>query len=192
MEKCIKEENILESISYYQNIGVPQFAPINFVLYEIKHWFGQDNFNLLGSIIIAQIPSLFSKYNIPLTGNDLILFVNPSDNVTNRIEVEKCIDYKTDNINILYQIEYLSELYEFYQALKKHFIMGKIDIDKMLKEEIINKYNYDFDKTDPFAYEKFKIYLGKYILVQEDINRSRYQKNEDSNLKEKILIFKAQ
>ena len=53
-------ENSLEWITYYENIHFPQFTPINYYLYTYRKGF--TNFNILGSLIIAEILPLFQDY----------------------------------------------------------------------------------------------------------------------------------
>ena len=61
----------LEEVTYYSNTCFPQFTPINYLL-DKSYWSSSDDFK---AVMLAELPAIFRKYNIPLQNDDLILFL---------------------------------------------------------------------------------------------------------------------
>lgn len=180
-------ENSLEWITYYPNINCPQFTPINYYLYIYKNLFGQ--FNVLGSLIIAEILPLFEDYNIPLAGNDYLLSVNSGDNIANGLDIKKYQNLKTTDPYLLRQKQYWKECVEAFEWLKKQFMLSSVDIDKMIQKEIMERYKYNFDKNDINAYNIFKQFLSETQINRGDATRQLFEKSSNITLQKRMLEY---
>ena len=180
-------ENSLEWITYYSNINFPQFTPINYYLYKYKNLFSQ--FNVLGSLIIAEILPLFEDYNIPLAGNDYLLFVNPRDNIANGFDIEKYQKLATTEPYLLRQKQYWEECVEAFEWFKSQLLLSSIDVDRMIQKEIMERYEYDFDKDDLNAYNIFRKFLSETQTNKEDETRQLFEKNSDITLQKRMMEY---
>lgn len=180
-------ENSLEWITYYPNINFPQFTPINYYLYSYKELF--SHFNILGSLILAEILPLFEDYNIPLASNDYLLFVNSGDNIANGFDIEKYQKLETTDPYLLRQKQYWEECCEAFEWFKKQLILSSIDIDQMIQKEIMERYNYNFDKNDLNAYYSFRKFLSETQTNKEDETRQLFEKNSNITLQKRMLEY---
>ena len=151
----------LEEITYYKNIFCPQFTPINYLLYS-----EQDDD--IKTIILSELPAIFKKYNIPLHHDDLILFLNPDDNIATRYELGCVIegidsDDEEERRDALLTKDFL-ELYEKIESVDK----DKLDI--LYKKAINERYEYYYNKNDDNRFEKFKQYLNNNIPKSDFFN----------------------
>ena len=151
----------LEEITYYKNIFCPQFTPINYLLYS-----EQDDD--IKTIILSELPAIFKKYNIPLHHDDLILFLNPDDNIATSYELGCVIegidsDDEEERRDALLTKDFL-ELYEKIESVDK----DKLDI--LYKKAINERYEYYYNKNDDNRFEKFKQYLNNNIPKSDFFN----------------------
>ena len=144
----------LEEVTYYKNICFPQFTPINYLLYS-----EQDDD--IKAIILSELPAIFKKYNIPLRNDDLILFLNPNDNIATRYELGCVIEgIDSDDEEERRDALLTKDFIDFYEKIKYiNFYENQNIIDKAINE----RYGYYYNKYDSNRFEKFKQYLNNNI-----------------------------
>ena len=144
----------LEEVTYYKNICFPQFTPINYLLYS-----EQDDD--IKAIILSELPAIFKKYNIPLRNDDLILFLNPNDNIATSYDLG-CVIEGIDSCDEEERRDALltKDFLEFYEKIK---YIDNDKLDRLYEKTIKERYGYYYNKNDSNRFEKFKQYLNNNI-----------------------------
>lgn len=147
----------LEEITYYKNMCCPQFTPINFLLDKACEG-SSDDFK---AVMLSELPAIFKKYNITLCKNDLILFLNPDDNIATRYELGCVIEgIDSDDEEERRDALLTKDFIDFYEKIKYiNFYENQNIIDKAINE----RYGYYYNKYDSNRFEKFKQYLNNNI-----------------------------
>lgn len=144
----------LEEITYYKNICFPQFTPINYLLYSEQ----DDN---IKAIILSELPAIFKKYNIPLHHDDLILFLNPNDNIARSYDLG-CVIEGIDSCDEEERRDALltRDFIYFYEKIKS---INHDKLDRLYEKSINERYGYYYNKYDSNRFEKFKQHLNNNI-----------------------------
>ena len=147
----------LEEITYYKNMCCPQFTPINFLPDKACEG-SSDDFK---AVMLSELPAIFKKYNITLCKNDLILFLNPDDNIATRYELGCVIEgIDSDDEEERRDALLTKDFIDFYEKIKYiNFYENQNIIDKAINE----RYGYYYNKYDSNRFEKFKQYLNNNI-----------------------------
>lgn len=147
----------LEEVTYYSNTCFPQFTPINYLL-DKSYWGSSDDFK---AVMLAELPAIFRKYNIPLQNDDLILFLNPNDNIANKDDISKVLDgIDSDSEEERGDALLTKDFIDFYKKIKHiNFYENQNIIDKAINL----RYGYYYNKYDSNRFEKFKQFLNNNI-----------------------------
>ena len=147
----------LEEITYYPNVCFPQFTPINYLLDKACQG-SSDDFK---AVMLSELPAIFKKYNIPLHHDDLILFLNPKDNIATGYELGCVLDgVDSDDEEERKDALLTKDFIDFYNKIKYiSFYLNQNIINKAINE----RYGYYYNKYDSNRFEKFKQYLNNNI-----------------------------
>ncbi len=164
--------NDLESMTY--TFAMKEYTPINYILYFIDEGISlhsDDEREAIKSLILAQLPIIFKKYNLPLIRRDIQYFVGPNHNIASYDEMKNFIEESRDYDEYqLRQRDFCLEFYSYYvinfnpyNPLRSVQYKEKKSIDEYIKNEIIDRYEYYFDKGNPNGFNQFKNYMAEYI-----------------------------
>lgn len=147
----------LEEITYYPNSCYSQFTPINYLL-DISYQSSSDDFK---AVMLAEVPAIFKKYNIPLHHDDLVLFLNPNDNIANGFDIRNVLNsVDSDNEEERKDALLTKAFIDFFEKIK---YINFYRNDKLLTKAINERYGYYYNKYDSNRFEKFKQYLNNNI-----------------------------
>lgn len=143
----------LEEITYYKNICCPQFTPINYFLGSASRF---RNNEIAKAVMLSELPVIFKKHNIPLSPLDLILFLNPDDNIADFFDIEEVLQ----SINSEEEEERKGALLtkDFFDFYRKIEYFDSDRMEKLLLKAVNERYGYNY-----LNFEMFKQYLASHI-----------------------------
>ena len=179
----------LEEITYYKNMCCPQFTPINY-LFDREYCFDNDNAK---AVMLSELPAIFKKYNIPLCRDDLLLFLNPKDNIASGYDLGCVIDGIDSQDPDERRDALLTK--DFIEFFRKIEYIDFSNNDNLIYKAINERYGYHYNKRDENKYEKFKQYLTNNIPKNgfynvELLTDKDFQETEMSWLDYKVQDFR--
>ena len=96
--------------------------------------------------MLSELPAIFKKYNIPLHHDDLILFLNPKDNIATGYELGCVLDgVDSDDEEERKDALLTKDFIDFYNKIKYiSFYLNQNIINKAINE----RYGYYYNKYD--------------------------------------------